>query len=733
MRLAPAVTLALFVPLRLGAAESGGALSGVVTTQDGSSLAQVTLVVNGPNVRRTIVTGPGGRYRADDLPAGEYTVASGLPGFLLSPDTPLRVEGEARLDLTLLPAPVREQVVVSATRGEAAASTLGISVTVLDGERLRAAEPADLLHVLDEAPGVSVARVGGVGLQASAFVRGGESRFARVLVDGMPVNESGGAYNFGTTLPLELERVEVVRGAASSLYGTDALAGVIHLVTRRAAPGSPPALNAEAEAGSFDWQRFLGRTSGRAGRFDWNLGGQWMQTDNGQPNSDFSQAAAAASLGGAWGDTSARLALRFEDGEAGTPGPTAYGRPDLDARYERRALVLSGTLRHTTGRLAHELLTGVTDIDDLSVNPLDSGDWLPAAGARVGAFPLSDFVNAEGFQNDIRRLLASYRLEAQAGARHLLSGGVELERETGELGSRPDGLISPERTNVGVWLQDQVVLGERAFLTAGGRLEDNDSYGTKVVPRVALAVRLRGGDDATLLKASGGAGIKEPSFFESFGTSFFARGNPDLKPERSETYDVGIEQRLFGGRLRVDAIAFHHDYRDQIAFTTIDFNTFAGTYVNLGHTRARGLELALEAAPTPALRVLAEYTYLDTEVLTASFDFDPVYAAGRPLLRRPKHQGSLSARYEHGRFDLGATVLAVGRRADSDFVGLGFLENEGYARLDGRIRVRVGRGFTAYLAGENLLDRQYEEVLGYPALGRSIRAGLRYRGGERRP
>jgi vitamin B12 transporter len=145
------------------------------------------------------------------------------------------------------------------------------------------------------------------------------------------------------------------------------------------------------------------------------------------------------------------------------------------------------------------------------------------------------------------------------------------------------------------------------------------------------------------------------------------------------------------------------------------------------------VELALETAPTAALRVLAEYTYLDSEVITASADFDPVYEAGRPLLRRPRHQGSLSARFTQGRLDLGATVLAAGRRADSDFVGLGFLENEGYARLDARVHVRLGAGISAYVAGENLLDRQYEEVLGYPALGRSARAGLRYRGSDRQP
>ena len=146
-------------------------------------------------------------------------------------------------------------------------------------------------------PGVAVARTGGTGLQASAFIRGGESRYARVLVDGVAVNQPGGAYDFGTALPFELERVEVVRGAASSLYGSDALAGVVSLETRRARPGEAPSLRAEGEGGGFAWRRFSGATSGARGAFDWNAGVQRLTTDNEQPNSAFAETAAALSAG----------------------------------------------------------------------------------------------------------------------------------------------------------------------------------------------------------------------------------------------------------------------------------------------------------------------------------------------------------------------------------------------------------------------------------------------------
>jgi vitamin B12 transporter len=180
----------------------------------------------------------------------------------------------------------------------------------------------------------------------------------------------------------------------------------------------------------------------------------------------------------------------------------------------------------------------------------------------------------------------------------------------------------------------------------------------------------------------------------------------------------------------VEATAFHHDYLDQIAFTVVDFTTFEGTYVNLGRTRARGLELEMEAAPAPGIRLRGDYTFLDGEVIVSVADFDPVYAAGQPLLRRPRHSGSFTAEVGGARATVGATVVAVGRRADSDFVGLGLTENKGFTRLDARVRVRVAPRLEAFAVAENLTDRAYQEALGYPALGRVLRAGLRFTAGR---
>ena len=253
------------------------------------------------------------------------------------------------------------------------------------------------------------------------------------------------------------------------------------------------------------------------------------------------------------------------------------------------------------------------------------------------------------------------------------------------------------------------------------------------MPRAALALRLGPASRTTTLRASAGAGIKEPSFLQSFGVDAFALGNPALKPERSRTYDLGVEQRAFCDRLRVEATLFDHDYRDQIAYTTLSLSPFRGSYENLGRTRGRGLELTLDAAPTPAWRVGGQYTLLDGEVLVSA-STSPIYAVGQPLLRRPRHQGSLWTAVTLSRFSAGLNAIFVGERSDSDFLGIGLNRNPGYARVDARVRIAVTHAVEAFVVAENLFDRQYQEVLGYPALGRLVRGGLRLRsGGAPRP
>ncbi len=710
-------------------------VSGDVRTTDGRPLPHAVVTLKSASTSASALTGPEGGFRVD-LPPGSYAVALEAPGLVVTHPTALAVEatGATGVLIEAAAAPVREEVLVTATRSEALSSTLGMSVSVLDRQRLGDQDAATVLRAIEEVPGIAVARAGGVGPQASMFVRGGESRFAAVLVDGVPVNEPGGSINLGTLLPLEIEQVEVLRGAASSLYGTDALAGVVQVVTRTAGRYEEPNLHGTLEGGSFDSWRLQGATSGRRAGWDWNLGGQRIETANQEPNSDFRQTAGALALGRGLGErTSLRVVARADTSKAGVPGPTAFQRPDLDASYERTTAIASALLRFAGGRLTHEVRAGFSRANQLSINPEDSGPYTPTFGDLQG-FGGSDYPNPEGYQNDTRRLNAGYQVEAQLGRMHLVTFGCEATRETGEIGDRREALLAPHRTNAGVYAQDRLVLGDNVFATVGGRVEHNGSFGTRAVPRVSLAWRVRPGANATTLRASAGAGIKEPSFLESYGVSQFARGNPDLAPERSRTFDVGIDQHLLDGRLRGEGTLFHQDYENQIAYFVESYDPFTGSYHNLGRTQARGAELALDAAPRPQLTLHAAYTFLDGRVVDSAPDADPIYAVGQPLLRRPKHQASLSAQSHLGRLSAGVTLVIVGKRADSDFGGLGLTQNDGYRRLDARLRWELGRGLELAAAADNLTNAKYMEILGYPALGRAIRGGLRWRlgGGQQR-
>ncbi len=426
--------------------------------------------------------------------------------------------------------------------------------------------------------------------------------------------------------------------------------------------------------------------------------------------------------------------MRGADATVGTPGQSAFGQKELDASTEHQSLAAGVVWRVASPGLSHEARAGFGLLDQLSKNPEDSGTWTPSYDGVTADFPMMDLPSAEGFRNETRRLSAGYQAQLRAGSSHLVTAGAEVEHETGDIGTRgSDDFLEADRTNLGAYLQDQWTIAGRAFLTFGGRLENNGSFGSELVPRAALAFRLRSGANPTTLRASAGAGIKEPAFLESYGRSSYAQGNPDLRPEKSRTFDVGLEQRLAGGRLRAEVTYFHHEYKDLITYSMTDYTTFAGTFVNLGKTRARGFEAVVEAAPTRHLRLTGQYTHLDGRILESGNAFDEVYAEGSELLRRPKDQASGTASLGAGRLSGAVSVIYVGERSDSDFVGLNLASNEAYTRVDARLRATLARGLELVLVSENLLDREYMEVLGYPSLGRSVRLGLRYRTGDIRP
>jgi vitamin B12 transporter len=307
---------------------------------------------------------------------------------------------------------------------------------------------------------------------------------------------------------------------------------------------------------------------------------------------------------------------------------------------------------------------------------------------------------------------------------HIVSAGVDFEQQNGTVGE-----VRANRTNVGYYFQDQFLWKQRVSMTGGLRLEDNGSFGFAAVPRFSAALLLRKANKSAFLgmtrpKFNFGLGIKEPNFIQSYSQNPYFRGNPDLKPERTRSIETGIEQELFGEKVRVEVNYFRSLFRDLISFQTTDYSTYEGGYFNLGRSQAWGVEHIVQGFLTPHVKLSGGYTYLKSEVLKSSDPLNPIYGEGARLLLRPTHSGQLGITWVSSRWHLNTAAVFVGNRADSDFVGLGLTEVSGYTRWDLSGSYRINRNVSLYTAFENILNRQYFEALGYPALKFNFRSGL---------
>jgi vitamin B12 transporter len=244
---------------------------------------------------------------------------------------------------------------------------------------------------------------------------------------------------------------------------------------------------------------------------------------------------------------------------------------------------------------------------------------------------------------------------------------------------------------------------------------------------VVLARASDGAIGETSLKTSAGLGIKEPTVLQSFSLSPYFHGNASLEPERARTIEAGIEQRLAGGRAKVEATWFDNRFRNLIATRTIDPATFAAEYFNIGLSRARGVEVGAEAAPHRTLRGRVGYTFLASEIVDSTSSFSVVFQPGQPLFRRPRHSGFIGATWTGNRVTADVNGVRIGRFVDSDFSSLSpaMVTSEGRTTWDARLAVTVTRQVTGTLSIDNAANADYMEPLGYPALRRAVRVGLR--------
>ena len=616
-------------------------------------------------------------------------------------------------------------LVVTASPTARAEEAVASSVTVLDGDALRAAGARSLADVLRGVPGIDVARGGSFGAVTSLFLRGGESDYTLVLIDGVQVNQAGGGFDFAGLTVDNVERIEVVRGPGSALYGSDAMAGVIHVITRTGR--GAPSLRLSFDGGSFGRRDWAGDVRAGTDRAGYAVSIARRATDgvlafnNQHVNTIVSGSARLLPDD----ETRVSVALRVTDREFHFPTDGAGVAVDRNAYTFSDETVASLALERALGAaVSVEARVALSENDGGTDDAPDGPD---------------DVVGFYGFKS-----LDHFRRAAGEVRAHLLvrdavvTAGVEVEEERqrsfteslSEFGPS-SGRSAYERLNRGYFLH---AIGSASALSynVGARLEDNDRFGRFVSWQAGATVQLPGRGGARL-RASIGRGIKEPTFFENFATGF-ALGNPDLDPERSLGWEVGLERTWLSEALTLDATWFDQTWEDLIQYASSPPTAGGPNFFNVAAASSRGLEVDV-AARAERLLVGASWSWLDTEVTDAGFDtgLGATFVEGEPLLRRAGNTISVRAGLSGARADVTTTLIMVGARADRDFGTFPAtpvtLDPYTMLTVGGEFRVAGGEGGTPIIAlqlrAENLLGAAYEEAFGFAAPGRGIYAGAR--------
>jgi len=728
--------ICVFVFVASLAAQVSNGISGQVVDPDHATIPRATvrlLSADGAEVAR-VFTDQQGRFSFSQRCQGSCMVEVQLTGFQKRQlHTPLDTQ-----EIELAVAPVQEQIVVTANRTGTPEIQLGSSSTTITHNEILERQPLLLSELLQSVPGATINRSGAYGATTSLFLRGGESNYTKVLLDGIPLNEPGGFFNFNDFAAAGIDRVEIVRGPQSALFGSDAMTGVVQVFSEHSSPEERrPQVELNFEAGKYNTLQGGIDLKGAFRGVDYSGFYSRLNTDNQGGNDDFRNSTGGLNVGFLLGQNSRlRWIVRGNSSHTGTPGQTAFGRPDSDAFF-RRADGYSGisfsnqTARSWDQRLTYTFERSRQVSRDIFLDP----PFTPTFDGNSAPFEFFDFPT--DFLNDTRRHHVGYQSNVSLGAgdrqwgQHIFTFAFDWERESGFLFDRLGGGIPnrARRDNFDGTFQYQAALG-RLFLSNGLRVEDNGSFGLTVVPRSSAAFLLRQGVGtigATKLKFNFGLGIKEPSFTQSFSQDPSFLGNPNLRAERSRAFEFGIEQRLLADRAKIEVNWFDNGFRDLIAFHTLTFVPFTGTFLNINATHARGVEFIAQAAPVSRVHLTAEYTYLRTRVEKSSTPTDPIFGVGKPLLRRPKHSATFSVAWDWRKAMLSSNLVYVGRRADSDFEALfpPLTSNSPYTNWNLAGSYPVWKRLSVVGSIENLLDRTYMESLGFPALRIAYRAGVR--------
>ncbi|MSU70479.1 MAG: TonB-dependent receptor [Opitutaceae bacterium] len=579
--------------------------------------------------------------------------------------------------------------ITTATRTPLAPQSVGSAVDLISGADLARRQLSSLAAALGGVPGAPRFSSGAPGGITSLFLRGANSNQTLFLVDGLRLNDPNTDYNvfLSGACVSGCDSLEVAHGPQSTLYGGEAIGGVVSLRAQRGA-GAPTAQIA-VEVGSFGTIQGAAAAQGEKGRTAYNFSVQGGRTDNQRDNNSFDSANVTLRLdhkvseGTATGGT-----VRWFHGVYGDPGTRFTNDPDNEDREDNLLVTAFADMKLGEGWTAHTVLGG-QDRRFVSENP------------RAGSVTQITVVKN-------RRAVLDTQTTYAGLERHRLTTGLMAEanhtRNTGF------GDINKKQALLAVFAQDEFTPADNVFLTAGMRSDDFDTFGRATTGRATAAWLVA--ERTVKLRASYGTAFRSPSFLDLYGKSAFYVGNPNLRPEKARGWDAGVDSYLPEKRGTLSATWFNTDYTDLIA-SSPDFST----EINIQRARTRGVETSVRTSLPGAVEASLGYTYLEANNLTSD----------TRLLRRPRHSFHADAWHDFGHgVGAGAELAFAAHRQDVDAKTFRTIDGEDYTVVRLYAAWQVNPRLKLKARVENLLNEKYEEVSGYPALGAGCFAGAEW-------
>lgn len=615
-------------------------------------------------------------------------------------------------------------VVVSASKVPRSTTTLSQAVTVISGDDLRARGITRVTDALREVPGASLVQSGSYGALTSLFLRGGESKYTKVLIDGVAVNAPGGSFDFSHLTTDNIERIEIVRGPASVLYGADAASGIVQIFTRRGVGDNRASLG--ARGGTYRSFDVDGAASGSSDRASFSAGAGHHSTDGVIPfNNEYRNgtlSSAISLLPSASGD--ARLSARYTTAEFHYPTDFAGFPVDSNSyRVQHRLTIGLDAGRNLSARVQARLLAGANDVNDLSEDiAVPFGSTAPEHTA----------FRSRGYRRNIEGRIAFF-LPAQT----TVTVGSTYEREhenssssSGRVGGplTQTGSFDATRHNVAYYSEVLGSFVERLSYTLSGRVDDNSDYRRFSTYRVGLNAGLLPGLRA---RASLSTAFNAPAFNQLRPTAFTS-GNPDLRPERIRTAEIGFITSFDSAIVQFSGSYFAQRFSDLIQFVSGPPPTFIGSYANLTAATADGYEAELQLLHSAKWHGSASYTVVNPRVAAVDDGYQGEDRVGDELIRRPTHSGGFSVGYSpHTGANFSVVATYVGSRPDIDFVQFPSprVSLPAYTKVDLAAEYPLTRfsrsGLALSARIDNVFDRKYEEVLHFTTPRRTFFVGAR--------